>query len=83
MLAGGGLEVPVLKKDVILLVSEWLARIVDTLLDVSEEMVDNGRGIYSKTSDILTLERSCMSSFDRTSSVCAIKDSETGVESMG
>ena len=49
--AGGGLDVPPLTRDVMLLVTEWLARTVDMLLDVSDEMVDKGRGMYSRTSE--------------------------------
>ena len=39
-----------LTRDVMLLVTEWPERIVDMLLDVSDEMVDKGRGMYSRTS---------------------------------
>ena len=50
-MAGGGLEVPPLIIDEMLPVREWLARIVDRLLDVSDEMVDSGRGINSIVSE--------------------------------
>lgn len=50
-LADGGLEVPPLIIEEMLPVREWLARIVDRLLDVSEEMVDSGRGINSIVSE--------------------------------
>lgn len=36
-----------LTTDEMLLATEWLARTVDMLLDVSEEIVDSGRGMYS------------------------------------
>ena len=42
--------------DVILFETEWLARTVDMLLDVSEDIVDNGRGMNSKTSENPTRE---------------------------
>lgn len=49
--AGGEFDVPPLTRDVMLLVTEWLARTVDMLLDVSDEIVDKGRGMYSRTSE--------------------------------
>lgn len=58
--AGGELDMPPLARDVMLLVTEWLARIVDMLLDVSDEMVDKGRGMYSRTSENSTARaRNC------------------------
>ena len=42
-----------------LLVTEFLARIVDMLLDVSDEMVDKGRGMYSRTSGGPNLIAAC------------------------
>lgn len=49
-------ELPPPIMDVILLETEWLGRTVDILLDVSEEIVDNGRGMNSKTSENPTRE---------------------------
>ena len=42
--------------DVILLETEWVARTVDILLEVSEEIVDNGLGMNSNTSENPTRE---------------------------
>ena len=50
ILTVGGLDVPALTMDVILPVTEWLARAVDRLLEVSEDIVDSGRGMYSTVS---------------------------------
>ena len=69
--------------DVTLFVTEWLARMVDILLDVSEEMVDNGRGMNSRTSDILTRDRSCPLSSTTSSCVPVVEGSCLVAESMG
>lgn len=52
-------ELPPPIMDVILLETEWVARTVDILLEVSEEIVDSGRGINSKTSEKPTREGRC------------------------
>ncbi len=44
-------KVPVSAIEVMLPVTEWLARMVDKLLDVSEDMVESGRGINSTVSE--------------------------------
>ena len=85
VLAGGGLEAPPLNKDVILLLTEWLARMVDMLLDVSEEIVDRGRGMNSRTSDILTRDRSCPFSFGNSTHLAVpagscVEDNRLGCE---
>lgn len=53
--ADGGLGAPPLTRDVMLPVTEWLtewlASTVDRLLDVSDEIVDKGRGINSIVSE--------------------------------
>ena len=49
-------ELPPPIMDVILLETECVARTVDILLDVSEEMVDSGLGMNSKTSENPTRE---------------------------
>ena len=51
VLVDGGLGAPALTMDVMLPVTEWPARIVDRLLDVSDEMVERGRGINSIVSE--------------------------------
>ena len=45
-----------------ILVTEWLAQIVDMLLDVSDEMVDKGRGMYSRTSGGPNIIAACCTS---------------------
>jgi hypothetical protein len=61
LLAGGGLCAPALTMDVMLPVTEWLARMVDRLLDVSEEIVDSGRGMNSTVSEKPTRARGSVS----------------------
>lgn len=46
-----GLDVLALIIDVILPVREWFCRMVDRLLDVSDEIVDKGRGMNSTVSE--------------------------------
>ena len=58
-LADGGLEVPPLTMDVILPVTEWEARTVDMELEVSEEIVESGRGMNSMVSENPTRGRAC------------------------
>jgi hypothetical protein len=53
----GGLCAPALTMDVMLPVTEWLAKMVDRLLDVSEEIVDSGRGMNSTVSEKPTRAR--------------------------
>ena len=45
-----------------LLVTQWLARNVDMLLDLSDETVDKGRGMYSRTSGGPNLIAACCTS---------------------
>lgn len=49
--ADGGLEAPALTMDVMLPVTEWPARMVDRVLDVSDEIVERGRGMNSIVSE--------------------------------
>lgn len=46
-----------LMMDVMLPVTEWLARSVDRLLEVSDDIVDRGRGMNSTVSEKPTLGR--------------------------
>lgn len=56
-LEDGGLDVLELIIDVILPVREWFGRMVDRLLDVSDEIVDKGRGMNSTVSENSTRGR--------------------------
>lgn len=62
-LAEGGLEVPALVSDDMLPDNEWLRRIVAIELEVSEEIVESGRGMNSNVSEKPTLARGCLLSF--------------------
>lgn len=62
-LAEGGLDVPALVSDDMLPDNEWLRRIVAIELEVSEEIVESGRGMNSNVSEKPTLARGCLLSF--------------------